>query len=195
MFSRSQKSKVAVQLMGEVNLKRERCRSLSLSLDNSDDGFHHDRSCIGAECFPGRKTSVRHLSDTELGSKKPIHVFNAPLKQSKRERSDFSCMTTQASGQELERNSIKTLEGDPCMHSKQEAMSSNGSMSELVGAANLGVRKVKLDGEGSTRRGRFLAKGPLHAAWNQMQDAFTDVSSFYRYFLVLWLNFCTDPSM
>ncbi|KAH9572060.1 hypothetical protein CY35_02G126900 [Sphagnum magellanicum] len=171
---RSQKSKVAVQLTGEVNLKRERCRSLSLSLDSSDDGFHHDRSHIGAQCFPGRKTSVRHLSDTELGSKKPIHVFNAPLKQSKRERSDFSCVTTQASGQELERNSIKTLEGDPCMHSKQEAISSNGSMSELVGAANLGVRKVKLDGEGSTRRGRFLAKGPLHAAWNRMQDAFTD---------------------
>ncbi len=121
-----------------------------------------------------------HLSDTELGSK-----------NWKGDRgSDFSCMTTTTttttratSCQEPETNSIKkNLESNNnvSIHPKQEAIPSNGSVSKLSRAANLRRKEVKLlDGENSTGRGGgFLAKGSLHAAWNRMQETFTDVSWF-----------------
>jgi hypothetical protein len=100
--------------------------------------------------------------------------------------SDFSCMTTTTttqatSCQESETNSIKkNLESNNnvSIHPKQEAIPSNGSMSKLSRAANLRRKEVKLlDGESSTGiGGGFLAKGSLHAAWNRMQETFTDVS-------------------
>jgi hypothetical protein len=168
---------LAVDVTGEKKFKRERRRSLSLSLDDPNDEFLRDGSCIGAECFPGRKMTVRgsgHLSDTELGSKKWKGDGG----------SDFSCMTTTAttratSCQEPETNSIKkNLESNNnvSIHPKQEAIPSNGSMSKLSRAANLRRKEVKLLDEQSSneRGGGFLAKGSLHAAWNRMQETFTD---------------------
>jgi hypothetical protein len=141
-------------------------------------------SCIGAECFPGRKRSVHgNTSDTEIGSKKQSLKFSGPLHHRKR-NGDSVYNFTPTSSQELDPNLMKKLE-IVSMHHKESEGSSHGSASRTGGGSSHGSKEVRrtgqfkaIDKEGSTGPGRngLFSQGPLHAAWNNMQDTYTDVS-------------------
>lgn len=187
VWLRSQKSAPALNLSIEKRHKRERRRSLSLSLDEAleDDPdylFSRDGSCIGAECFSGRKRSVHgngHVSDTEVSKKE--------------NGSGVTSTVTPTTSQELDPNIIRKLENDLAMHDKETEGSSHGSAARLGGGSSHGNKEVKF-GAGMNKAlakevclggnvsavqefGKSeLPQGPLHAAWNNMQDTYTEVS-------------------
>jgi hypothetical protein len=141
LLSRSQKSVPISHLPTDKRFRRDRRRSLSISLDerleDDPDSFPQDMSCIGAECFPGRKRSVHgNTSDTEIGSKKQSLKFSGPLHHRKR-NGDSVYNFTPTSSQELDPNLMKKLE-IVSMHHKE------------VGAQVMGARKS--EGQGNSKR-------------------------------------------
>ena len=190
LLFRTQKSVPIVNLPTDKKFRRDRRRSSSMSLDerfeDDPDSFPQDMSCIGAECFPGRKRSVYgNTSDTELGSKKQPLRFSGPLHNRKR-NGDSVYNFTPTSSQELDPNLMKKLEKDLFIHNKESEGSSHGSASKTGGGSSHGSREARsgtgqfkaIDKEGSTGPGRngLFSQGPLHAAWNNMQDTYTEVS-------------------
>lgn len=170
--------------------------SLEENVEDDPDSFPPDMSCIGAECFPGRKRNVHgngNASDTELGSKKQTNKFNSPLPQWKRNGSDPSFMATPTSSQELEPSILRKLEKDLALHYKETEGSSHGSGSRSNGGSSHGNKEFRfgpgyvktatdtnaLPGQLPARNG-FLGQGPLHAAWNTMQDTYTEVSTCHH---------------
>ncbi|KAG0560825.1 hypothetical protein KC19_9G016700 [Ceratodon purpureus] len=185
---RPQKSVPTSHQQIDKKFRRDRRRSLSMTLDerfeDDPDSFPQDMSCIGAECFPGRKRSVHgNTSDTEIGSKKQPLKFSGPLHQRKRNGESVYNFTP-TSSQELDPNLMKKLERDLFIHHKESEGSSHGSASRAGGGSSHGSKEVRfgtgqfkaIDREGSTGPGRngLFSQGPLHAAWNAMQDTYTE---------------------
>jgi len=175
---------------GEKKFRRDRRRSSSISVDerleDDPDSYPQEMSCIGAECFPGRKRSVHgNTSDTDSGSKKHPSKFSSPLHQRKR-NGDPAYITTPTSSQELDSNLMKKLEKEFSLQKKETEGSSHGPASRTGGASShgsiegrSGTGQLKaIDKEGSTGPGRnvLFSQGPLHAAWNNMQDTYNEVS-------------------
>nr|XP_024360842.1 oxysterol-binding protein-related protein 3-like isoform X2 [Physcomitrium patens] len=185
--SRSHKSMPVSDVTADEKFGKGRRRSLSLSvfehLEDDTESFSQDVSCIGAECFPVRKRIVHgNASDTESGSRKPLK-FSGPLHHQKK-NGDSVYNFTPSSSQELDPNLMKKLEKEVFVPNKENEMSS-GSASRSGGGSNHGSKEVRfgaaqlraVDKEGSGGPGRngLFSQGPLHAAWNHMQDMYTEV--------------------
>ncbi|XP_024380359.1 uncharacterized protein [Physcomitrium patens] len=181
---RPQKSVHTVTFPGEHKFKRDR-RNSSMSLDEDDfDSSTLDISCIRAECFPGRKRSGHgNASDTESGSKKKSIKFNSPLHPWKR-NGDSTSVITPTSSQELDSSLTKKIEKDLFVQNKEINGSSYGATCTVGEASNHGSKEglsgtgqsKAMDGEGSTRPARngLFSQGPLHVAWNNMQDTYSE---------------------
>jgi hypothetical protein len=188
---RSQKSVPVpvVNVPTDKKFRRDRRRSLSLSLDERPeddlDSISQDVSCIGAECFPGRKRAVHgNSSDTDISTKKQNPKFSGPLQRKRNGDSVYGFTPT--SSQELDPSLMKKLERELFIQNKDSDGSSHGgSASRGGGASSHGGKEARFgtkqfnytsDKEGSTGPGRngLFSQGPLHAAWNNMLDTYTE---------------------
>lgn len=182
---RSQNSVPIFNSRVEKKFERGRRRSLSVSLDDHDpEFFSKDVSCIGAECFSGRKRSVHgNSSDPESGSKKQPISFSGPLHHRKR-NGDSAHGIASTSSEESDPSLMKKLDRDVMVQRKETDGSSHGSTSRTGGASSHGSKEDKFgvgqlkafDKEASTGPGRngLFSQGPLHAAWNNMQDTYNE---------------------
>lgn len=181
---RSQKSVPVFETLIDKKFRGDRRRSLSFSMDDPDC-FPQDMSCIGAECFPVRKRGGHgNASDTESSSKKQPVRFSSPLHQRKKNVESVYNFTPNSS-QELDPSLMKKLEKDVFVQSKESEALLHGSASKTSGVSShcskevrFGVGQLRaIDNGGSTGPGRneLFSQGPLHAAWNNMQDTYTEV--------------------
>uniref|UniRef100_A0A7I4BYF9 PH domain-containing protein n=1 Tax=Physcomitrium patens TaxID=3218 RepID=A0A7I4BYF9_PHYPA len=180
---RSQKSVPVFETLIDKKFRGDRRRSLSFSMDDPDC-FPQDMSCIGAECFPVRKRGGHgNASDTESSSKKQPVRFSSPLHQRKKNVESVYNFTPNSS-QELDPSLMKKLEKDVFVQSKESEALLHGSASKTSGVSShcskevrFGVGQLRaIDNGGSTGPGRneLFSQGPLHAAWNNMQDTYTE---------------------
>ncbi|CAM6092140.1 unnamed protein product [Calypogeia fissa] len=190
---RSSKSAPSASLSGEKSMPRSKRRSFSLNLDeslrNSDYSFLPQGSCIGGECFKWKKKTstsgiveIEQLINTEVESRTHSNGVRSPLVGEKKENvEEVESHTIPC--RELGETADGSIEGDiSAQHKDPKSWGSKAAVDGSeppVGTNDVGESEKQASSVApilslSSEKSGPVIKGPLHAAWHRMHEAFAE---------------------